>query len=176
MRAECRCLLVRGTRISAIAAMCWNKGILDVEMTANSVDGKMFDFVRGTLIPNMLPIVGLNPTSITVMDDCSIHHVTEVKSMVNDAGILLMYLPPYSSPDLNPSEEAFGYVKGYLKKYDDIAAAFPNPRAFIQSAFNSITIEHCKAWINHSKYWLLYTDHLLCQQFNDSHNIIVNVL
>ena len=90
MRIECRCLLARGRRISAIAAMCWDKGILDV---ANSVDGEMFcDFVRGTLIPNMLPLDGLNP--IVVMDDCSIHHVAEVKSMLDDAGILLMYLPP----------------------------------------------------------------------------------
>ena len=46
MRAKCRYLLVQGTRISAIAAMCWDKGILDVEMTANSVDSKMLcDFV-----------------------------------------------------------------------------------------------------------------------------------
>ena len=68
-RAECKRLLVRGRRISAIAAMCWDKGILDVEMTQNSVDGEKFcDFVRGTLIPNMLPYDGLNPTSIVVMD------------------------------------------------------------------------------------------------------------
>ena len=42
MRAEFRCLLVQGTKISAIAAMCWDKRILDVEMVGNSVDGKMF--------------------------------------------------------------------------------------------------------------------------------------
>ena len=55
MRAECKRLLVRGTRISAIAAMCWDKGILYVGMTPNSVNGEMFcDFVRGTLIPNIL--------------------------------------------------------------------------------------------------------------------------
>jgi hypothetical protein len=92
MRAECKRLLVRGRRISAIAAMCWDKGILDVEMTPNS---EMFcDFVRGTLIPCMLPFDGQNPTSIVVMDNCSIHHVAEVKSMLEDAGILLIYLPP----------------------------------------------------------------------------------
>ena len=105
-------------------------------MTPNSVDGEMFcDFVRGTLIPNMLPFDGLNPTSIVVMDNCSIHHVTKVKSMLADAGILLIYLPPYS-PDVNPIEEAFGYVKGYLKSHNDIAAAFSNPTSLIQSAYN----------------------------------------
>ena len=134
MRAESRRLLVQGTRISAVAAMCWDKGILDVEMTTNSVNGEMFcDFVRGTLIPNMLHFDGVNSTSIVVMDNISIHHVAKVKSALDDAGILLMYLPPYSL-DLNPVEQVFGYVKGYLKKHD-IAAAFPNPTSLIQSAF-----------------------------------------
>ena len=48
----------------------------------------------------MLPFDGVNPTSIVVMDNCSIHHVAEVQLMLEDAGILLMYLPPYS-PDMN---------------------------------------------------------------------------
>ena len=47
------CWLEFQKRISAIAAMCWDKGILDIEMTSK---GEMFcDYVRGTLIPNMLP-------------------------------------------------------------------------------------------------------------------------
>ena len=71
--------------------------------------------------------------------------------MLDDAGILLIYLPPYS-PDLNPIEEAFGYVKGYLKQHDDMLAAFPNPTSLVQSAFDSITTEQCQAWISHSNY------------------------
>ena len=65
------------------------------------------NFVRGTLIPNMLPSDGLNPTSIVSNGQyyCSVHHVAEVASLLVDAGILLMYLLPYS-PDLNPIEEA----------------------------------------------------------------------
>ena len=142
-RAECKQLLVRGQRISAIAAMCWDKGILDVETTMNSVNGEMFsDFVRGSLIPNMHPFDGQNPTSI--------HHVAEVKSLLEEAGILLIFLPPYS-PDFNPIEMAFGYVKDYLKQHDDIAAAFPNPTSLVKSAFDNIPIEQCKAWITHSK-------------------------
>ena len=73
-RAICPRLLVRGTRISAIAAMCCY-GIVGVELTATSVNGEMFcDFIKGTLIPNMLPYDGLNPTSIVVLDNCSIQY------------------------------------------------------------------------------------------------------
>ena len=59
-------------------------------MTSNSVNGEIFcDLVWGTVIPNLLSIDGLNPTSLVVMDNCSIHHVTEV----DDAGIVI-YLSP----------------------------------------------------------------------------------
>ena len=71
-RAICHRLLVRGQRISLIAAMC-TEGMLAVELTRDSVNGeKFYDFVRGSLIPEMLPFDGSNPRSIAVMDNCSI--------------------------------------------------------------------------------------------------------
>ena len=38
----------------------------------------------------------------------------EVKQVLEEAGILVLFLPPYS-PDKDPLEEAFSYVKYYLK-------------------------------------------------------------
>ena len=125
-RAVCRRLLVRGRRVSAIAALSYH-GILDVNITNQSVDGKKFcDFIPGSLIPNMLPFNGTNPTSVVIMDNCSIHHIQEVNELLQDAGILLMYLPPYS-PDLNPIEEAFGTVKAYLKEHEDLGVSNLQP-------------------------------------------------
>ena len=49
----------------------------------------------------------------------SIHHIQEVKDVLDQAGIMLLYLPPYS-PDLSPAEEMFSYVKYYLKDHDEI--------------------------------------------------------
>ena len=52
-------------------------------MTSNSINGEIFcDFVQGTLKLCMLPFDGLSPTSIVVIDNCSIHRVAEVKSIV----------------------------------------------------------------------------------------------
>ena len=82
------------------------------------------------------------------MDNCSIHHVDEVQSLLEEAGILLIYLPPYS-PDFNPIETAFSYVKQYLKKHDDVIGAFTNPVTLVQSAFDSITTELCQSWVSH---------------------------
>ena len=102
-RAVCQRLLVRGKRISAIAALSWTTGIVDVDLTTESVNGDAFyDFVCSTLIPNMHPYDGLSPNSIVVMDNCSIHHVAEVQQLLDDAGIpvdLLTTLQPGPESD-----------------------------------------------------------------------------
>ena len=149
-RAVCHRLQVRGQRISPIAAIS-SDGLLGVELSTGSVNGeKFYDFVRGTLIPEMLPFDGTSPRSIAIMDNCSIHHMQDVSDLFTDAGILQIFLPPYS-PDMNPIEMAFGYVKGYLKKHEDIMHLIP-PTSLIKSAFDSITTEMCNGWIKHSKY------------------------
>ena len=37
------------------------------------------------------------------MDNASFHHANRIEQMCSDAGVSLVYLPPYS-PDLNPIE------------------------------------------------------------------------
>lgn len=109
-------------------------------------------FVRGSLLPMMQQFDGSCPQSILVMDNCSIHHVAEVKELFQEAGIVLLFLPPYS-PDLNPVEEAFSYVKNYPRKYDELLQAIISDSTdIIQAALDSITPDHCNAWINQSEY------------------------
>ena len=84
------------------------------------------------------------------MDNCSIHHVQEVTELFASTGILLLFLPPYS-PDLNPIELTFGYVKGYLKEHEDIMHIIPLNH-IVQVAFSSVTGSLCNAWINHCHY------------------------
>jgi transposase len=124
---------------------------MDVSITNQSVDGEKFcDFVHGYLIPNMMPFDGINPTSIVVMDNCSIHHIEEANQLLQDAGIVAIYLPPYS-PDLNPIEEALSKVKGYLKQHETVVDAFPQLIPLVKSAFNSITEHQCQGWISDCK-------------------------
>ena len=56
---------------------------------------------------------GSSPNSIIIMDNCKIHHVADVIELFQSVGILVLFLPPYS-PDFNPIEETFSYVKYYL--------------------------------------------------------------
>ena len=97
--------LRRGTRISAISALS-TEGVACYQLIAGTTNGeKLYDFIRGSLIPNMHPFSG--ELSILIMDNCSIHHVQEVKDILEAAGILI-FLPPYS-PDYNPCE-LFSYI------------------------------------------------------------------
>lgn len=141
----------RGKRVSAIAAIS-SAGLIAVELTTNSVNGdKFFDFVRGSLIPEMQPFDGHSPCSIVVLDNCSIHHIDPVTELFRNAGILTLYLPPYS-PDYMPIEEAFSYIKYYLKDHDQVWQTMSNPTPLIQAAFDSITDSQCKAWISDCGY------------------------
>jgi transposase len=146
-RAVCRRLLVRGKRVSAIAAISI-EGLVALELTAGSVDGDAFlDFIRVSLVPQMNPFDGCSPMSVAVMDNCSIHHTGDVAELFQSAGILLIYLPPYS-PDTNL---VFGYVKAYLKEHQDLLG-FINHTRIVHAAFSSITKEQCKGWIRKCGY------------------------
>ena len=79
-----------------------------------------------------------------MLDNCSVHHVFEVTELLAKAGIVVLFLPPYS-PDLNPAKEA---VKQYLRVHDE------DPSHVLQAAFDAITSDHCNAWITHAGYAL----------------------
>lgn len=55
------------------------------------------------------------PKSVMVMDNASFHHSEQIEKMCLDAGVKLVYLPPYS-PDLNPIEEFFAEMKAFIKR------------------------------------------------------------
>ena len=59
------------------------------------------------MIPNPFPA----QNSIIVLDNCSIHHTHGIENLLS---IPVLFRPPYS-PDYNPIEELFSYVKSYLK-------------------------------------------------------------
>ena len=79
------------------------------------------------------------------------HHTEPIVSLLQESGILVEFLPPYS-PDLNPVDEAFSYVKYCLWQHSDVVDAITDYTQIIHSAFNSVTLGHCQAWITHSGY------------------------
>jgi len=54
------------------------------------------------------------PKSVLVMDNASFHHSERIAQMCANAGVKLIYLPPYSS-DLNPIGELFSRLKSFIR-------------------------------------------------------------
>lgn len=144
-------LLIRGERISAIAAIA-EDGVVTYKLTTGGVDSSVFfDYIRGDLIPQMHQFDGSSTKSVVIMDNCSIHRVPEVQRMFSDCGIVVLFLPPYS-PDYNPIEETFSYVKYYLKRHDDVVQSTSNPIPVLKAAFDSIDSVKCNRWIDDCGY------------------------
>ena len=122
-------------------------------INGNTNADKFFDFMRGSLISYMNPFDGSSPKSVLILDNCSIHHVDEILEVFRSTGIVVMFLPPYS-PDYNPVEKAFSYVKCYLKRYDDLLQTLHDKSPVVKSAFKSITAQQACAWITDSGYHL----------------------
>jgi transposase len=54
------------------------------------------------------------------MDNHSIHRSDELEEMCEAAGVILLYLPPYS-PDLNPIEQSFSQLKAWMRRNQRMA-------------------------------------------------------
>ena len=79
-----RRLLVRGTRYSAIPIMSVY-GLQDVYLAEGTINGDRFvHFVKECLLPMLMPFNGINPFSVVIMDNASIHHVDSVVALIRN--------------------------------------------------------------------------------------------
>ena len=97
-------------RINVIGALV-GKSLLTVSIFECNVNTSVFNsWVEQDLIPK-LPI-----NSVVVTDNASFHKSPLLKTMIEKAGHILEYLPPYS-PDLNPIEPKWSQAKSRRRKY-----------------------------------------------------------
>jgi hypothetical protein len=89
-------------------------GILLAHVFQGSTNAAVFEEFIEQLLPLCNPWPERN--SVLVMDNASIHHTAHIKQMCRDAGVKLIYLPPYS-PDFNPIEEFFAELKAFIKRH-----------------------------------------------------------
>jgi transposase len=85
-------------------------------MFSYTTDAEIFE----VFIETLLPYCGRwpDPKSVLIMDKASFHHSEKIQQLCDDAGVVLLYLPPYS-PDSNPIEEFFGKLKMYIRQVWD---------------------------------------------------------
>ena len=84
---------------------------ITVSIFEGSVNSDVF---YSWLTQDLLPKVSEN--SVIVMDNASFHKRSDMIEAIQDKGIILEFLPPYS-PDLNPIEHKWAQAKSIRRKY-----------------------------------------------------------
>jgi hypothetical protein len=69
-----------------------------------------------------------------------------------DAGVRILYLPPYS-PDLNPIEEAISKVKAWIRRNGDLFISDNGLLYDIKLAMDVITPEDALSYFHHAGYY-----------------------
>ncbi len=91
-----------------------SRGIIVAPMMYEcSMDSDLFNF---WLEHQLLPEIPKN--SLVVMDNARFHTTEKTKEIVKKFSCRLLFLPPYS-PDLNPIEQFWAFMKAKIKKIAD---------------------------------------------------------
>ena len=137
------------------------QGIHDVFLAEGSINGQRFEFfIPHYLLPILMPFNGVNPLSVVIMDNASIHHVHSNVQLIESVGAKVIFLPPYS-PDLNPLEPVFGKVMPILNENDSIFQSSSVPRYLLTLTFSMVTQENSLSFSKHCGYVMLLLCHHL---------------
>ena len=85
---------------------------------SGTMDNSLFEFwFSNQFLPS------LDKGSVIVMDNASFHSKRRLISAAQKAGCKLLFLPPYS-PELNPIEKIWAWLKRFLRKILPFSSAF----------------------------------------------------
>jgi len=111
---------------TGIVAAQMGKSIIAPLQYDGTMDSALFETWFAT---RLLPSLPAN--SLVVMDNASFHRKNKLFPLVEQAGVRLVFLPPYS-PEYNPIEHFWAWLKRYLCK---ILLLYPTFDDALYSAF-----------------------------------------
>lgn len=96
----------------------------------------------------MSPFPGEN--SVIVLDNAIVHHSYELSDACADAGVMLIFLPPYC-PFWNPVELVFAQVKCFLRRHAPefhrtFGFSAENDARLLTVALDQVLPRHCAAY------------------------------
>jgi len=119
-RGEKACGIISGRkykRVSVVAGKCGDRILAPLEY-AGITDSVVFEYWFSKLLLKELP-----PKSVIVMDNASFHRKEILHKLAEGYDCSLLFLPPYS-PDLNPIEKFWAWLKRKLREILPSADSF----------------------------------------------------
>lgn len=101
-----------------------------------------------TFLEGLIPLLDTSKRNVLIMDNASIHKVTEVKKLIFENKLEYLYNAPWS-PMLNPIEECFSKIKCFIRSKHSINNC--DLMAAVDEAFAKVTRSDCQGFIRHSK-------------------------
>ena len=126
-------------RLTVLGALACDGLVASMSIEASTSTPVLLAYLEQVLVPKLQQV---KPDAILVMDNLRPHRATQVRELLEQAGIGLLYLPRYS-PEFNPIEPAWAKVKERLKA--KAARTLEALEAELKSALNSITAQDAKA-------------------------------
>lgn len=130
-------------RTTVLSSIRWSGEKVFTTYQGGTTGVRFVTYLKDTLLP------ALRPEDIVVMDNMRSHHVKAVREVLENAGIKVLYLPPYS-PDLNPIEKMWSKMKAILRCWK-IRSLELLPDA-IRRALDRISLSDCQHWFAASLY------------------------
>ena len=133
----------RGKNLSVLGAFDIEGVVATTSKLGAMTRADFEQFLHTGLLPRLLP------GSVLVLDNASIHKGGQIESLVSKAGCRVLYLPPYS-PDLNPIELAWSFVKRLVRKCGPCEEAVR--QQVVAAALAAIPATLAPACFRHCKY------------------------
>lgn len=102
----------RFARTSLIAGLKEGKPLALMEFKGYCDTSVVLIWVKEMLIPS------LKPGDVVIWDNATFHKSPKIAEALGEAGIGLLFLPPYS-PDLNPIEQFWATLKAWIRAFNE---------------------------------------------------------
>jgi transposase len=135
-------------RLTVLGALACEGLVATMSIEASPSTSVLLAYLEQVLVPKLLQV---KPDAILMMDNLRPHRAREVRDLLDQAGIRLMYLPRYS-PEFNPIEQAWAKVKERLKA--KAARSLEALEAELKPALDTITAQDARGWFRHAGYAL----------------------
>jgi len=135
-------------RLTVLGALAWVGLIATMSIEGSTSTPVLLAYLEQVLVPKLRQ---MKPDAILVMDNLRPHRATQVREMLAQAGIGLVYLPRYS-PEFDPIEQAWSKIKERLEA--KAARSLEALDAELKPALDTISAQDARGWFRHAGYAL----------------------